>query len=243
MTKLSLIETEARRRLGRFPEQKLEALQREVIELCEEHWSLIRGPEPFSGLTRALWTVRPHLVDLFVDLYGSYDAKLSVTFSNLPPIKVLAALVLAEIEHGNAEGARLAYEAMMLFETEEASEIYIDSVRTRLRGVRPNRAKWHKHEHHDALFRSLAFISEQTGRSDLQAIIVALEYLSAVQASRTAKEHPGEEEKILEFLQNLDLVLRGFEADKLHYTLRGTARKPVSTKRLEDMLARIRGNP
>ncbi len=242
MTKLSSVESEARRRLGRFPKQKLEALQREIIELCEGHWSLIRGPEPVSGLARALWTVRPHLIDLFIDLYGTYDAELSEIISNLPAIKVIAALVLAEIEHGDAEGARLAYEAMMLFETEKAAEIYTDSVRSRLRGIAPDRAKRHKHEHHDALFRSLATICEQTGRSDLQAIVVALQYLTAVQANPVAREHTDADEKILGILRDLDLMFLGFEAEKLHYTVRGASKRPVSAKRLEDMLAQIRGH-
>lgn len=243
MTKLSFIESEARRHLGRIPEQKLEALQREVIELCEEHWSVIRGPEPVSGLARVIWTVRPHLVDLVVDLYGVYDPRLFLAIGNISPTKVLAALVLAEIEHCDAEGARLAYEAMMLFETKEASEIYIDSVRSKLRGFKPERTRWRKHEHHDALFRSLAMISKQTGRDDLQAITVALEYLSAAQTSSVSKECCQEEQKILDFIRELDLVFQGFEDGRLHYALRGMPKKAITRKRLEEILAQIRGNP
>jgi hypothetical protein len=243
VTKLSFIEIEARRHLARIPKQELEALQRTLIKLCENHWLDIRGPEPASGLARAMWAVNPHLVDLIVDLYGDFDPRFSEAICYLPPTKVLAALVLAEIERGDAEGTRLAHEAMMLFETPQAREIYTDSVRSRLRGVRPECGRWHKHAHHDPFFRSLAMISEQTGRCDFQAMAMAVEYLTAIQASPVAREGDKEVERILEFLRDIDLVFQGFEEGRIHYTLRGVSKKPISGKRLEEMLAQIRGNP
>lgn len=243
MTKLSFIAIEARRHLGRIPEQELEVLQRTLIKLGENHWLDIRGPEPASGLARALWAVTPHLSDLIVDLYGAPDPIISEAIYYLPPTKVLAALVLAEIEHGDAEGARLAYEAMMLFETPQARDIHTDSVRSRLHGVRPERGRWRKHAHHDPLFRSLAMISELTGRSDFQAMSVAVEYLTAIQTSLAAREGDPEVKRILEFLRDMDLVFQGFEEGRIHYTLRGVSKKPISGKRLEEMLAQIRGNP
>ncbi len=242
MTKLSFIEIEARRHLARIPEWELEALQRTLIKLCENHWSVIRGPEPASGLARAMWAVRPHFVDLVVDLYGASDPGFYEAVCYLPPTKVLAALVLAEIERGDAEGARLAHEAMMLFETLEAREIHTDAVRSRLRGVRPEPGRWHKHAHHDPVFRSLALIADQTGRCDIQAMMVAVEYLTAIQASLKAREGDQELKQILGFLRDLDLVFQGFEEGRIHYTLRGVSKKPVSSKRLEEMLAEIRGN-
>ena len=83
---------------------------------------------------------------------GDSDPRFSEAICYLPPTKVLAALVLAEIERNDAEGARLAYEAMMLFETPQAGENHTDSVRSWLRGVRPERGRWHKHAHHDPFF-------------------------------------------------------------------------------------------
>ncbi|MFA5925138.1 MAG: hypothetical protein WC856_28315 [Methylococcaceae bacterium] len=243
MTKLSFIESEARRHLRRISEQDLEALQRTLIKLCENHWLDIRGPEPVSGLAHAMWAVTPHFADLIVGLYGDSDPRFSEAISYFPPTKVLAALVLAEIERGDAEGARLAHEAMMLFETPQAREIHTDSVRSRLRGVRPERGRWHKHAHHDRLFRSLAMISEQTGRCDFQAMAVAVVYLTAIQASPAAREGDQEVKRILEFLRDIDLVFHGFEEGRIHYTLRGVSKKPISGKRLEEMLAQIRGNP
>jgi len=243
MTKLSFIEIEARRHLARIPERELEALQRTLIKLCENHWSVIRGPEPASGLARAMWAVRPHFADLVVDLYGAPDPGFYEAVCYFPPTKVLAALVLAEIERGDAEGVRLTHEAMMLFETPEAREIHTNAVRSRLRGVRPEHGRWRKHAHHDPIFRSLAMISGQTGRCDFQAIVVAVEYLTAIQASPVAREGDQEVMRILEFLRELDLVFQGFEEGRIHYTLRGVSKKPVSGKHLEEMLAQIRGNP
>jgi len=49
MTKLSFIDSEARKRLGRVSKQELEDLQRVLIKLGEKHWANIRGPEPASG--------------------------------------------------------------------------------------------------------------------------------------------------------------------------------------------------
>lgn len=243
MTKLSFIESEARRHLRRIPEQDLEALQRRLITLCENHWSEIRGPEPAADLARALWAVKPHFADLLVDLYGDSDPRFSEAVLCLPPTTVLAVLVLAEIARSDAEGARLAHEAMMLFETPHAREILIDTVRSRLRGVRPARGKWQKHAHHDPFFKALTLISEQTGRCDLQAIAVAVDCLSAMQARPAARERDPAAQRILEFLRDIDLVFDGFEAGRIHYTLRGAPKKPVSSKRLEEMLAQIRGTP
>jgi len=243
MTKLSFIESEARKHLGRISEQDLEGLQRSLIKLSEKHWANIRGPEPASGLARALWAVEPHLAGLIVDLYGNSDPGFFEAVCRFPKTKVLAALVLAEIEQGDAEGARMAHEAMMLSESPQAIEIYTDFVRSRLRGARPEHGRWHKHAHHDPFFRSVSMISKQTGRNDFQAIAVAVEYLSAIQASPNAKEGDQQVKQIFDFLQDMDLVFQGFEAGKIHYTLRGTARKPLSRKRLEEILAEIRGNP
>ncbi|HEY8160576.1 MAG TPA: hypothetical protein VIF10_17950 [Methylobacter sp.] len=243
MTKLSFIESEARRHLGRISEQELESLQRTLIKLGEKHWANIRGPEPAYGLARALWAVEPHLADLIVDLYGNSDPGFFEAVCHFPETKALAALVLAEIEQGDAEGARLAHEAMMLFESPQARDIHIDSVRSRLRGVRPELGRWHKHVHHDPFFRSVAMIYEQTGRSDFQAMVVAVEYLAAIQASAVAKENDPEVTQILKFLRDMDLVFQGIEEGRIHYTLRGVPKKPISDKRLEEMLAQIRGNP
>lgn len=72
---------------------------------------------------------------------------------------------------------------------------------------------------------------------------VAVEYLTAIQASPSAREGDQEVKRILEFLRDMGLVFQGFEEGRIHYTLRGVPKKPISGKRLEEMLAQIRGNP
>ena len=86
-------------------------------------------------------------------------------------------------------------------------------------------------------------IADETGRCDFQAMVVAVEYLAAIQTSPVAREVDQEVNKILEFLRDIGLVFQGFEEGRFHYTLRGVSKKPVSGKRLEEMLAQIRGNP
>ena len=86
-------------------------------------------------------------------------------------------------------------------------------------------------------------IFEQTGRCDFQAMAVAVEYLTAIQAGPVAREGDQEVKRILEFLRDIDLVFHGFEEGRIHYTLRGVSKKPISGKRLEEMLAQIRGKP
>jgi hypothetical protein len=243
MTKLSTIADEARGHLGRISEQELEDLQRALIHLGESHWSDIRGPEPASGLARVLWTVAPPLADLIVDLYGASDPRFLNLISQFPPTKVLAALVLAEIERDNAEGARLAYDAMMLFETPKARDILIDSVHSRLAGLSPERGRWHKHAHHDVLFRFFAFMAEQTGRCDLEAMAVAVDYLAVVQAGQGAREDDPLTTRIVEFLEQMELVFQNIENGQIHYTLRGEPKKPVTFPHLEEILTQIRGHP
>lgn len=240
MTKLSFIETEVRRLVGNLPEQALRALQESLGELCETHWSEIRGPEPASSLASALWTVRPHLADLFVDLYGTSDPRLSDALDHLSPAKGLAVLVSAEIERGDAEGARLAYATMMLFESPQARQIHTQAVRSRLSGTKPEAGKWHKHAHRDPFFKAMAVISEVTGRCDLQAMIAAVKLLAEVQAKPGATDNDKDLEQVLDALRGMDLVFQGSEDNRIHYTLRGAEKKPVTGKRLEDILAEIR---
>lgn len=123
MTKLSMIDAEARRLVGRAPEAEQRAFQMALIACCEKYWESWRGPEPSPPLARTLWSVTPPLAELFLDMDKNGDAHLADLLAGLSPARALAALVLAEIERGNAEGIHLAYEAMMLFETPQAGRI------------------------------------------------------------------------------------------------------------------------
>jgi len=84
----------------------------------------LRGPQPPQALAQTLWSVTPPLAELFVDMQRSGDARLADLLAGLKPARALAALVLAEIERGNAEGVHIAYEAMMLFESPQAGQVY-----------------------------------------------------------------------------------------------------------------------
>lgn len=87
------------------------ALQASLVALCEAHWPKMRGPEPTTRLTKALWEIPPHLADLFVHLYGVADPCLGKALDRLTPPQALALLVLTELEGGDAEGVRNAYAA------------------------------------------------------------------------------------------------------------------------------------
>ncbi|HUL13916.1 MAG TPA: hypothetical protein VLU73_17340 [Methylococcaceae bacterium] len=243
MTKLSFIETEARRVMGNLSEQALRTLQGSLVELCEVHWCVIRGPQPTTSLANTLWAIRPHLVDLLVDLYGAADPKLLEALDHVPFTKAIAGLVLAEIERGDAEGARLAYETMMLFESPQARQAHLQAVRSRLYGTKPKTGKWHKHMHRDAFFQAMAVISEQTGRRDLQAMTAAVKLLAETQSSPNAMGKDKDLEQILIALRDMGLAFQGIDGDRIHYTLRGVERTPITSKRLEDILAQLRGNP
>jgi hypothetical protein len=41
----------------------------------------------------------------------------------------------------------------------------------------------------------------------------------------------------------MGLAFQGIDGDRIHYTLRGVERTPITSKRLEDILAQLRGNP
>jgi hypothetical protein len=126
-----------RRLAGRAPEAEQRAFQAVLITCCEQHWEELRGPQPPQLLARTLWSVTPPLAELFVDMVRSGDAHLADLLAGLRPARALAALVLAEIEHGNAEGIHLAYEAMMLFESPQAGLVHAERVATALRAPAP----------------------------------------------------------------------------------------------------------
>lgn len=240
MTKLSFIANEARRHLKSFARHELEDLQGVLVGLGQKHWRAIRGPKPGAGLACAIWTIQPHLSDLIVDSFGASEERFSEEISYLPLVKVFAVLVMNEIESGDAEGARLAYEAMMLSETQQAWKIYIKKVGARLRGGRIDLGRWHKHGHLDHLFRAVALIAEFTGRLDYGAMVAAIDYIAVQQVSPEIGERDTETKKILEFLQNMGLVFDGFTKGRVYVSMRGMTKKPVSQKRLQDILAQIR---
>ena len=169
MTKLSTIDAEARRLAGRAPEAEQRAFQAALIECCEKYWEGLRGPQPSQALAQTLWSVTPPFAELFVDMVRSGDARLADLLAGLKPARALAALALAEIERGNAEGVHIAYEAMMLFESPQAGQVYAEHVAAALRAAHPG-ARLRPPAAREPLWKALAEIAAHTARHDLAAV-------------------------------------------------------------------------
>jgi hypothetical protein len=54
VTKLSILEAEARRVLGRRLRRGIQPLRESLVALCQEHWPEIRGPQLDGTLIRGL---------------------------------------------------------------------------------------------------------------------------------------------------------------------------------------------
>jgi len=233
MPKLSLIAAEAERLLGRLPESGRLSLQQALIDLCEAHWRELRGAQPSTPLAYALWSVTPPLADLFADLYTARDARLTDALQGYRPGWGLALLALAEIGRGNAEGARLAHEPMMAFESEAAGAQLAARMAALLHG--PEAApSLHQHGHQPPLWKALALIAAHSGRCELKAVLEVIRLLAdpsaadpTLQALRNALEAVG-----IHFL--------GIDDAHVRYTQHGHAHKPESIKELGDRLLEIR---
>ena len=237
MPKLSYIEAEARRRMGRLPEPRREALQQALVGLCETHWQELRGPEPATPLAHALWFALPPLAELFVDLHASGDARLADALDGQRPVQALALLVLAEIERGDAEGVHIAYEAMMAFDTPAAAQTYSERIVAALRGTLPLPGR-HRHAR-EPLWKALAAVVTHTGRHDTRALIAVIRLLAAAPGD---SEPPGGD-ALAPLRAALDAVgvrFRALEDDTVRFELHGHAHAPISLKRLQDLLAEIR---
>lgn len=234
MPKLSLIEAEASRFVGRFAGPQRDALTRELVGLCEAHWRELRGPEPATPLAHALWSAPPPLAELFVDLHASGDARLADVLDGLKPARAAALLVLAEIERGDAEGVHVAHEAMMALDSPAAGRVYGEHVAAALHGALPGPAS-HRHAR-EPLRKALAAVVAHTGRHDTRALVAAIRLLAA----------PGDigaDAALARLRAALDETGVRFcapENGTVRFELHGRAHAPVSLKRLGDLLAEIR---
>lgn len=233
MTKLFTIDAEARRVLGRLPEQRRQALQASLVALCEAAWPDIRGPEPTTRLAKALWETLPHFADIFVHLYGIADPRLERVLEHLAPPQALALLVLSEIERGDAEGARSAYAAMRLLESSAALTTHARAIISG--GHAPE--VWLRHAHRPALWRAVVGLAIQTGRWDTKAVLECIRQVAQAQASPAGLADEPAMQRILDMLQELGVTFLGVEEDHLLYALRGDEREPVRCKEVTDMLA------
>jgi hypothetical protein len=233
MPKLSLVAAEAERLLGRLPEARRLALQQELVDLCEARWHELRGPEPSTPLAHALWSITPPLVELFADLYTAGDARLDDVLRDHRPAWGLALLGLAEIGRGDAEGARLVHEPMMVFESETAGARLASRMAALLSG-RQKELPWHRHAPQPPLWKALALIAAHTRRCDLKAVVEAIRLLAdphtsdeALKALRNALDETG-----IRFL--------GADDGRIRFAHHGHEHKPVTTRQVGDTLLEIR---
>jgi hypothetical protein len=235
MTKLSTIDAEARRLSGRAPEAEQRALRAALIDGCEKYWEMLRGPRPPLPLAQTLWSVTPPTAELFVDMYRSGDASLADLLAGLKPARALAALVLAEIERGNAEAVHIAYEAMMLFESPQAGLVYAERVAAALRAPHPGRAL-RPPAAREALWKALAEIVAHSARHDLAAVCAVIRLL--------ALPPPAPPDAALEALraavQAVGVQFLGLNTDALRFAVHGHEHKPATRKHLAELLAEIR---
>lgn len=233
MPKLSLIAAEAGRLLGRLPEPRRLRLQQELTGLCEARWHELRGPEPTTPLAHALWTATPPLADLFAELFTAGDARLDDVLQGHRPGWGMALLAQAEIARGNAEGARLAHEPMMVFETESAGAKLAARMAEILSG-RAQAAPFHKHDSQPPLWKALGAIAAHTGRSDLMAVAKVIRLLADPATSDEALK------RLRNALDELGIRFLGIEDSHVRYALHGHEHKPATLNEVSDALLEIR---
>ena len=237
MTKLSIINNEARRVLRQIPEHQLPTLQNTLAKLCQTRWQELQGPEAATPLVQALSTIMPPAADLFVEMYGSGDLRLDDALAGASPATGLAALVLAGIESEDLEAAHIAYEAMKLFESPAAGQAYADAVSRALSGELDQARLHRKMSKREPLWKALVVITEHTGRHDLKAQLEVIQLLTAPKVSALTDEFL---EQLCSALQQIGVHFLGLEADRIQFELHDRPHKPVGRKHFADMLAEIR---
>jgi len=239
MPKLSHIESEAERLVGRMPEVRRRALQQALIELCDAHWPEIRCPEPATPLAHALWSVAAPRADLLADLVAAGDGRLlALALLGQKAAQGFALLVLAEIECGNVEGIRLAHEPMMLFDTPAAGARYAEGIAAALRGRGAALHGLAPHAGKPPLWKALAAIAAQTGRSDLAALVSVIGVLVSRPASEETRD--AELEALRNRLGETGVDFLGIDDDHVRLNVHGHAHPPVHLRRLGEMLGEIR---
>lgn len=236
MPKLSLIESEAARLVGRMPEARRRLLQQALLDLCDAHWLEIRGPQPATPLAHALWSVAPPRADLLADLVAAGDGRPQALLGS-KPAQGFALLVLAEIERGNAEEIRIAHDPMMLFDSPAAGARYAEGVAAALRG---GGTALHRHPHDakPALWKALACIAAHTGRCDLAAVRGVIGVLAQGPAANQPVDV--ELEALRRTLAETGVRFLGIDDGHVHFTVHGHAHPPASARQIAEMLGEIR---
>jgi hypothetical protein len=197
----------------------------------------LRGPEPPTGLARSLWNARPALADLFLALMDASDPRLDDALGRLSPARGLALLVLVAIERGEAEEARSAYEAMMLYDSVAVGDAEARRVSERLHGDGERIEALHRHSSQPSIGKALAAIAAEAGRGDLNGVLAAAAFVAELQAGHADAGSDEAARRLLSTLADLGVTLLGYDGERLHYELRGKERKAVPRTHLTRLLA------
>lgn len=235
MTKLSFIDEEARRVLHMQPGPRADGFQAAVLALCEAHWPKMRGPQPSTRLGRALWGLRPHLADCFIHLVGVADPELAELLGDRTPMRGLAALALAEIARGDAEGAHAAYEAMRLFESPGARADLIQAALAPAGGHAPEVAL--RHAHRPAVWRAVVGVATLVGRSDTAGVLQALKLVAQIQAAPAPGADEPDMHAILALLHELGVSFVGVDETGRIHAVHGDRHERLGAREVADMLA------
>lgn len=237
MPNLALIKTEAEQLVGRMPAAQRLALQNALLEVCEAHWQLVRGPQPNTQLALTLWSVTPALADLYIDLYSGGESELDEVLPGRHFARGLALLVLAEIERGNEAGVHVAHEPMMAFETSPPPFSWMERITALLRG-RLEPPQLHPHaKHHDAMWKALAVIAAHTRRLDLSAVLEVIRLLSGA-SGQTAGD--AAVATLASGVAEVGICFLRIDDEHIYFEQHGHAHKPIRSRRLGEMLLEIR---
>lgn len=233
MTSLASIEAEASKLVGRLPESRRRPLQEALVELCATHWQELRGAEPATPLAQGLWATVPPLADLCANLYAQHDERLYRILQRRDPAQAFALLALAAIEHADAEGARLAYEPMMLLDTPAAGDIHAQRVAALLHGEL-NLPRLRRHTSTPPLEKALRLITTHTGRYDLHAVMLILGLLAG------PPQPDPDLAQIRLALEEAGIRFTAVDGRRVHFALHGEPRPPATLHRLSEVLEALR---
>ena len=151
--------------------------------------------------------------------------------------QAFALLALAEIEHGDAEGARLAHEPMMLFESPTAGVRYAENIAAALRGE-GGALHVHPHAASPPLWKALACMAGLAGRCDLSAVMRVIGLLVAQPAGGQAADEALEQ--LRRKVGETGVRFLGIDDDHIRFEVHGREHPPVSAKQLGEMLGEMR---
>ncbi len=233
MPELSLIAAEAERLIGHLPDTRRRALAQTLTDVCEARWRELRGDEPATPLAHALWSVTPPLADLFADLYAEPSPQLEQVLQGRSPAWGLALLVRDQIERGESEGARIAYEQMMVSQSAEAAAHYAARIAAALRG-QLSPPPVHPHAPQPPLWKALAVIAAHTARCELNAALAVIGLLAAAPPLDESLDY------LRDAVAEQGIRFLGIDDHHISYEQHGHPHKAANARQMEEMLIEIR---